>query len=373
MSSYSYYGLYRAAGSDDDDDVVETPFEPSDDEDDLNSDGEEDSQTEEELANPASVAADIGSYYATTAGSLEGEDNICYGPSYADLDENISYGPADDPDEQVAKPLMKGKGNVCGTRAVAQAAEEAEGNISYGPDSGDEANVSYGPDSGDEGNVSYGPDSGENVSYGPDAGENVSYGPDDGENIAYGPSDGDEGGNASYGPADEEDNVCYGPSDDGEHITSQGPSADGEGKNAPTKGRHRAKLSGAQAEMEKLPSLSRGSQSKSKLRLVIGPGLKNKAKAKAEAPRKYPAPPTPAPADPSSIKQECHWNTQFQEALDMDEGKTKWEKLAHLARDFVYCSKTYGKIIISEYYLPEDEKTIKSIDAGGTCFFHSLV
>ena len=63
--------------------------------------------------------------------------------------------------------------------------------------------------------------------------------------------------------------------------------------------------------------------------------------------------------------KECHWNTEFQNALDMPEGKEKWEKLAHLARDFVYCSKTYGKIIISEYYLPEEEKTIKSCDAGG--------
>ena len=72
--------------------------------------------------------------------------------------------------------------------------------------------------------------------------------------------------------------------------------------------------------------------------------------------------------------KECHWNTEFQIAVDMPEGKEKWEKLAHLARDFVYCSKTYGKIIISEYYLPEEEKTIKSCDAGGkTILFFILV
>lgn len=53
---------------------------------------------------------------------------------------------------------------------------------------------------------------------------------------------------------------------------------------------------------------------------------------------------------------------RFQEALEMKGGH---EKLAHLARDFVYCSKTYGKIIISEFFLPEAQKTIKSINAGG--------
>ena len=61
----------------------------------------------------------------------------------------------------------------------------------------------------------------------------------------------------------------------------------------------------------------------------------------------------------------CYWNTEFQHALDMDEGRAQWTKLAKLAHDFVYCSKTYGKIIITEYYLPEAEKTIKSVDAGG--------
>ena len=68
-------------------------------------------------------------------------------------------------------------------------------------------------------------------------------------------------------------------------------------------------------------------------------------------------------------RRNFNWNSEFQEAVDLPEGKEKWEKLAHLARDFVYCSKTYGKIIISEYYLPEEEKTIKSCDAGGLPLF----
>jgi len=59
------------------------------------------------------------------------------------------------------------------------------------------------------------------------------------------------------------------------------------------------------------------------------------------------------------------WNEEFQAGLDLPEGTEKWETLSRLARDFVYCSKTYGKIIISEYYLPAGEKTIKPFNAGG--------
>lgn len=55
------------------------------------------------------------------------------------------------------------------------------------------------------------------------------------------------------------------------------------------------------------------------------------------------------------------WNEEFQAALDMKDGPKKWEKLARIARDFVYCSKTYGKIIISEYLLPDNEKTIRPL------------
>jgi len=34
------------------------------------------------------------------------------------------------------------------------------------------------------------------------------------------------------------------------------------------------------------------------------------------------------------------------------EDKDKYERLARLSRDFVYCAKTYGKVIISEKELP---------------------
>ena len=52
------------------------------------------------------------------------------------------------------------------------------------------------------------------------------------------------------------------------------------------------------------------------------------------------------------------WNEEFQRALNMPEGEKKWKALARLGKDFVYCSKTYGKIIITEYHLPDDKKTI---------------
>ena len=52
------------------------------------------------------------------------------------------------------------------------------------------------------------------------------------------------------------------------------------------------------------------------------------------------------------------WNEEFQKLLSMSEGEKKWKALSRLGKDFVYCSKTYGKIIITEYHLPDDKKTI---------------
>ncbi len=39
--------------------------------------------------------------------------------------------------------------------------------------------------------------------------------------------------------------------------------------------------------------------------------------------------------------------------------------LVHLSQDFVYTSQAYGKIIISEVYLPREKKTIQPISIGG--------
>jgi hypothetical protein len=37
----------------------------------------------------------------------------------------------------------------------------------------------------------------------------------------------------------------------------------------------------------------------------------------------------------------------------------------HLAQDFIYAASSYAKIIISEYYLPYQFKTIKPVNIGG--------
>ena len=59
------------------------------------------------------------------------------------------------------------------------------------------------------------------------------------------------------------------------------------------------------------------------------------------------------------------WNREFQEILELSDEKIKYEKLSELSRDFVYCAKTYGKVIISEKELHDDYKTIKPADPGG--------
>ncbi len=50
--------------------------------------------------------------------------------------------------------------------------------------------------------------------------------------------------------------------------------------------------------------------------------------------------------------------------------KVKFEvysSIAELYSNFIYTAKTYGKIIISEVYLPDHEKSIKPINIGGVC------
>ena len=59
------------------------------------------------------------------------------------------------------------------------------------------------------------------------------------------------------------------------------------------------------------------------------------------------------------------WNAEFQEILGQMESPGKYQALHDLGHDFVHAAKTYGKIIISELNMPEKEKTIHSINAGG--------
>lgn len=76
--------------------------------------------------------------------------------------------------------------------------------------------------------------------------------------------------------------------------------------------------------------------------------------------------------------KERDWNKEFQsimaesQFLFSDAGDISavddWDKygaLSHLARDFIYASKLYAKVIISELYVPTEHKTIKPVKIGG--------
>eukprot|EP01102_Stenamoeba_stenopodia_P010457 TRINITY_DN3150_c0_g1_i4.p1 TRINITY_DN3150_c0_g1~~TRINITY_DN3150_c0_g1_i4.p1 ORF type:complete len:699 (+),score=110.12 TRINITY_DN3150_c0_g1_i4:139-2097(+) len=52
-------------------------------------------------------------------------------------------------------------------------------------------------------------------------------------------------------------------------------------------------------------------------------------------------------------------NASFQEEIEVR------RSLVQLSQDFLYTAKAYGKIIISEVYLPVKQKTIKPVDVGG--------
>ena len=63
------------------------------------------------------------------------------------------------------------------------------------------------------------------------------------------------------------------------------------------------------------------------------------------------------------------WNERFRTALiksmeDMSGEQSR--ELALVSHDFNFVSEMYGKLIISEYFLPDDEKTIRPLrNAGG--------
>jgi len=59
------------------------------------------------------------------------------------------------------------------------------------------------------------------------------------------------------------------------------------------------------------------------------------------------------------------WNTEFQTVIEMEDCLEKFERLSSLEQDFVYAAETYGRIIISEHFLPHDNRTIKPVSVGG--------
>lgn len=72
-----------------------------------------------------------------------------------------------------------------------------------------------------------------------------------------------------------------------------------------------------------------------------------------------------APPPQPTVK---NWNADFQSIIselstaEEEEEKLRlYNRLSHLAHDFVYVAKTYGKIIIMERCLPHEAKTIKPV------------
>ena len=81
---------------------------------------------------------------------------------------------------------------------------------------------------------------------------------------------------------------------------------------------------------------------------------------------------TPKPAATTSQAPTVkNWNEDFQsiiselsKAEEEEEKLRLYTKLSHLAHDFVYVAKTYGKIIIMERCLPHEAKTIQPVRAS---------
>lgn len=70
--------------------------------------------------------------------------------------------------------------------------------------------------------------------------------------------------------------------------------------------------------------------------------------------------------------KERDWNVEFQrciaeaQLLQNDSAdEDKYSSLSHLAQDFIYASKLYAKVIVSELYVPPEHKTIKPVKIGG--------
>ncbi|CAN0043531.1 unnamed protein product, partial [Ectocarpus sp. 12 AP-2014] len=71
-----------------------------------------------------------------------------------------------------------------------------------------------------------------------------------------------------------------------------------------------------------------------------------------------------------AYRETGNWNELFQSALDLpeetpDQCYRKWERLTTVNRDFKATAVTYGKTIISEYFLKTKHKSIRLKEIGG--------
>jgi len=82
--------------------------------------------------------------------------------------------------------------------------------------------------------------------------------------------------------------------------------------------------------------------------------------------------------DDPELSEASNWNHRFQKCitkmqadadynneLPLEEKVSMNVELLHLSQDFIHAAATYGKIIISEVYLPNKKKTIKPVTIGG--------
>lgn len=59
------------------------------------------------------------------------------------------------------------------------------------------------------------------------------------------------------------------------------------------------------------------------------------------------------------------WNELFMLALAMEDSVEKYNRLSQLTTDFIAICQSYGKVIISEFFLPEKYKTLQTKSLGG--------
>jgi hypothetical protein len=69
---------------------------------------------------------------------------------------------------------------------------------------------------------------------------------------------------------------------------------------------------------------------------------------------------------PVELVQEMYaWNARFQNALSLPDGDVKNSAIAAVALDFNRLAEKFGQMIIEEYFLSVEKKTIKPTDMGG--------
>jgi hypothetical protein len=74
---------------------------------------------------------------------------------------------------------------------------------------------------------------------------------------------------------------------------------------------------------------------------------------------------SPAQSIQEILDSKGSWNERFQFIFDAPDSEMKFDALHRLYMDFLGVAETYGKVIIAERSLPDEEKSIKPINIGG--------